>query len=386
MSPLITALATKLELVLARIHTAIAAKLDAADQAADSLLLEGKSAAEVRADVISNELAAINGRTGELPFFTQDGVPMALTPGPLLIQMKMAADDAAINTLKSATVSFSDVFSKWKRISHGNNLVFPHTPAELNSWSYDNGTDRISSTTNSASLIGIVSNDRFDSYEFEAILRSTAADDDGIGICAAFKQVGDREHTLSVMLDGGGLNEDTVVNGNVAKLMVVVNYNQGVANGRVTLANLPLGIPSQSWTGADLAAGVRVLVKRTVTNMLEVTCTRADGSAWPNPIFWTGPIPQLFQSKCPIGYLAFSQAGSTFENIKIPTAKLDIIDTRNLAVWRWNGTTWINAGSASDPNVLPQGRFYKNTEGANKSAYYLDFEGNFITLGSPGVL
>lgn len=381
----IATLSARLDALLVGIRDALAEKLGATATAVNSTLLGGKTAAQIRADVLSQELGNVIGRPGEFAIFSEESVPAALRASPLLKTVRLAADDTAINNLKAATVSFSEVFDKWKRISHGNNLVFPHTPSELNSWSYDSGTDRISSTTNSASLIGIISNDRFDSYEFEVVLRSTAADDDGIGVCAAFKQVGEREHTLSVMVDGGGLNEDTVVNGNVAKLMVVVNYNQGVANGRVTLANLPLGIPNQLWTGADLAAGVRVMVKRTLANVLEVTCTRADGSAWPNPISWSGAIPALFQNKCPIGYLAISQAGASFENIEIPTSKDDIVDTRDTTVWSWVNDTWVNNGQyTTNPSAMQRGLFYKDTVGFG--SYYLDLDGDMYKMGGPGTL
>lgn len=386
MSPLITALATKLELVLARIHTAIAAKLDAADQAADSLLLEGKSAAEVRADVISNELVAINGRTGELPFFTQDGVPMALGSAELLTQLRMANDDTIITNLKNASVPFSEIFNKWKRISHGSDGVFPSRPAELEGWSYNAATDSISSTINSVSMIGIISLDRFDSYEFETIMSSTAGDDDGIGMCLAFKKVGDKEHTLTVFLSTGGMDATgKVVNGQTPKFLVIVNAGQTAEQGLNVLASIELGTAASGFNGALYAAGIRVLAKRSPTGLIEITCTKADGSAWPNPVSWSGPLPEIFQGKCSIGYVSLSQPASTWQNIKLPTSKDDIVDMRDLTVWRYLNNNWVNAGKANDAGVLTPGRLYKNNIGTMGS-YYLDFEGNFITLGAPGVL
>ncbi|MNF02430.1 hypothetical protein D3C80_2015710 [compost metagenome] len=89
-------------------------------------------------------------------------------------------------------------------------------------------------------------------------------------------------------------------------------------------------------------------------------------------------------TKCPIGYVAISQPGATWQNVKLPTSKRDIIDTRDLTVWRYINNNWVNAGKANNPDVLSPGRLYKNTEG-NMAAYYLDFEGNFVTLGVPSI-
>ena len=380
-------LSAKFAALLVAIAGKINGKLDAGAKAADSALLDGKNITQVGAAAIAANLVGVNGRKGELPFFTQDGVPMALGSAELLTQLRMANDDTTIANLKSASVSFSEIFNKWKRISHGSNLVFPNIPAELDGWSYDSGTDRISSTINSVSLIGIISTDRFDSYEFETIMKSSAADDDGVGMCLAFKTIGSREYTLSVMISAGGISPaGGVVNGQLPLVMVAVNYGQGAANGQEILAVQNLGVPAQMWNnGADFAAGVRVVAKRTITNQLEITCTRADGSPWPTPFYWTGELPTIFQTKCPIGYLAISQPGATWQNVKLPTSKADIVDMRDLTVWRYLNNNWVNAGKANNAGVLTPGRLYKNNIGTMGS-YYLDFEGNFITLGVPNVL
>ncbi|MNZ25640.1 hypothetical protein D3C78_428100 [compost metagenome] len=381
-----TALSAKLSALLIAIRNKINGKLDVTAKAADSTKLEGSTLAQVSAKTVNENLAHVNGRKGELPFFTADGTPMALGGAELLTSLRMASDDTTINSLKASSVSFATIFNKWPRISHGSNGIFPSVPAELDGWSYDSGTDRISSTTNSTSLVGIISTDRFDSYEFETIMKSNAADDDGIGMCLAFKKIGDKEHTLTVIVSGGGLSPGGgVVNGQQPLILIAVNFNQGANNGMVVLAAQNLGIPAQNWNvGADLVNGVRVVAKRSAGGTFEVTCTRADGSPWPTPFYWTGNIPTQFLTKCPIGYVAISQPGATWQNVKLPTSKRDIIDTRDLTVWRYINNNWVNAGKANNPDVLSPGRLYKNTEG-NMAAYYLDFEGNFVTLGVPSI-
>ena len=390
MSPLISVLATKLEAVLAKIHTAISAKLDAEDQAADSLLLEGKSAAEVRADVISNELMTINGRPGEFAIFNEEGVPMALRPTQLLNKIRMVNDDATIDSLKSSSISFSTIFNEWSRISHGSGLASPATPSELTAWMYDDVNDRVVCTANTVSMVGFISKDRFEEYIFETIVKSTNADDDVVGIVLAYKKVGDIEHTLTLLIDAGGLaaNSTGITNGNLPKATVAYNFPRtiGIANGTQILYQQAMGIPAQSWgAGADLSAGLKIIAKRKVDKTFEIQVTRVDDSPLPTPIYWTGPIPDLFANACSIGYVAMSQQDSTWQNIRVPLSKEDVIDTRDTTVWKFVNDVWVNNGQfATDPNALQRGLFYKDTVGYG--SYFLDLEGDLYKMGGPGTL
>ena len=105
-------LSAKFAALLVAIAGKINGKLDAGAKAADSALLDGKNITQVGAAAIAANLGGVNGRKGELPFFTQDGVPMALGSAELLTQLRMANDDTTIANLKSASVSFCDIFNK----------------------------------------------------------------------------------------------------------------------------------------------------------------------------------------------------------------------------------------------------------------------------------
>lgn len=384
-----TQLSGKLDTLFKSISTKISSKLDLSSRATDSSKLEGKTLAQVGSSTVTDALAQVNGRKGEMAFFNQDGTPMALEGGEMVIQLRMASDDAAINTLKSATVSFQDIFNKWGRISHSNQLIFPHNVTEMNSWSYDEPTDSVMSTVNSGTMIGLISPDRFDQYTFETSFKSTNGDDDTIGMCAAFKKVGAREYTVSVLVSPRGMNPDGSYNTTgTPRIWCTVNYNQGVANGMVVLWTQELGIVASSWNAGEIAAGIKVKIVRRAGGLLEITSTRPDGSPWPNPVFATVQLPVMFLSKCSIGYLATSQPASTWLNFQVPTAKTDIVDTRDMTVWRWNNTTgtWVNAGKMSNPAVMIPGRIYKNTQPPLYEAYYLDFDGNLVTIGKPSQL
>lgn len=388
----IAELAAKFQTLLTKIHTAVASKLDATATAVNSDKLEGKSLSEVRslssADAVSqvaSDDAPRKGLRGEIAYFNEDNSPMAIKGMPLLKTVNLVASDADVATAKAATVPFSEIFNKWRRISHSPSGIFPANESELSGWSYDSVTDTVSSTINSATVIGLISNDRFGEYVFETIMKSTDADNDGVGFCLAFNKVGDREHTLIAMIDSGGLAGDgSIPNGDVPKLVLAVNYGQGASWGHQVIAQLPFGLAGQGWTGVDFAAGVKLIVKRMSVGMLEITCTRADGSPWPTPVYWTGEIPEQFSGPCAIGLVAFSQAGSSWEITQMPTIKRDIIDTRTMDVWRWNGNAWVIAGNLSDPDVMMPGRIYKNTFAAPYLSFYLDHDGSTYVLGGPG--
>lgn len=371
----ISALSSKLDTLLKRLHSTFTGKLDVDAQAADSALLEGKTAAEVRADVISNELATINGRPGEVAVFEQEGVAMSFKAMQLFKTVRIAATTAEADSLKAATISFADVFDKWKRISHGTTETSPSIPAELDGWSYNSSTDKVSSTLNSNSLIGLISNDRFDTYNFEVIMSSNVADDDAIGIMLAYKKVGAVEHTLMLVVDGGGLPSGQ------AKARLVYNNPRPSMN---VIFSTNLGIVNQTWdVGVDLSLGVRVVAKRKIDKTFEIEVTKADGSPWPTPVYWTGAIPDIFLSPCAIGYVAMSQEGATWENVSVPMVKSEIIDNSNGVVWRWQNNAWANAGTMDNESALQRGLIYKDS--VSNTAYFLDIDGEFHTLGASGV-
>lgn len=383
-------LSTRANALFVAIRNKIASKLDASATAVNSLKLEGKTLSQVRAEVISEELGQINGRKGDNVFFGEEGSPMSLVGGELLTKVRMGSTDIAIDKFKSTTQSFQEVFDTWLRTSHNTSLTFPANVSETNSWSYNPETDAIAATINSVTLAGFMSPYQFDEYVFEAIVKSTGSDDDIIGMCAAFKKVGGREHTVTVTVTSGGMTPATSssVNG-PPTIFITENAMQGAANGYKLLWSQELGVPRSHFNaGPDFPSGVRIRIKRTLAGMLEVTCTRADGSAWPNPVFTTVELPTRFKGKCSIGYVAMSQPASSWENITVPTIKTDIIDTRTMMVWRWNNnsSTWVNAGTIDDNTVMMPGRFYKNTEGPDYHTYYLDREGALVTVGKSDIL
>jgi hypothetical protein len=353
----------------------IGEKLGKTEQAADSKLLDGKTLAQITGNT--------QGRTGELPFIAQDNVAMAFAPAGLLTEFRMAGTDADIASMKTSVQLMSDVFAKWKRISHSDKGVFPAVPGELTSWAYDAPTDKVTCTINSGTVLGLVSPYAFDEYTFDVVVSSTGADDDGIGLILAFKNAGGVEHSLIAHITTGGLDWNGFNTTNLMpSLKIVKNMGQTLAQGLELVYTKNLGPARQTFPSIDFVAGVRIKAIRNANGTMSVQAMKPDGTNFSGgEVKWTGDIPELFKSKCPIGYYTYSQPQSTYTNITVPQPKSDIVDSRNMDLHRWNNTTgtWSVVGKAD--LLLPKGRLYKNTEG-NLDAFYLDLDGKFVKLGT----
>lgn len=376
MSNKLPALLASVRALTLSIQQAVGRKLDRTATAANSLKLGGKT---------FDELAAgTQGQNGELLFVDKDNVSMSFDPSSLVTEFRKASTAADVTRMKSDQLLMADVFNNWKRISHAGSGTFPAIPAELTGWTYDPVTDKVASTINSNGLIGLVSPYSYSEYTFDVVLSSTADDDDGIGLILAFKRVDGKEHTLCVMLHTGGMVWDT---GNSATIMpgvyIGINAVQQVSQGRVLLFEKLLGTPRGNFKDAPYTDGIRIKAVRTLAGQITVQVMKPDGTNWPSgEIKWTAQLPALFKSECPVGYFAVSQSGTTFKNLVVPTAKSDILDTRDNTVNRWNNTTqaWVAAGKASA--ALPKGRLYKNTETPFDTAF-LSLDGEFISVGAP---
>lgn len=374
----LAALQASVQALAVAIRDALTHKLGVSEAASDSVRLGGKTFAELTGNT--------QGLTGEAVFVDKDNTSMSFKPSALLTEFRKAPSDAEIARMKSTLQPMSEVFSKWKRTSHGTNGLFPSSPTELTSWTYDPVLDKIACSINSGSVLGLISPYSFDEYTFDVVLSSTNNDDDSMGLVLAFKTVAGIEHTLIAHVTPGGHNWDGYNTGALPpRLNIVINLGQTVAQGLKLVQTLPIGtLPRQTWLGADFKGGIRIRAIRNSNGTMSVQAMKPDGTDFPGgEVKWTGPIPDLFLSKCPIGYFSMSQPMTSYANITVPAPKSDIIDARNLDVHRWNTSTsaWAIAGKADA--ILPKGRLYKNTEGSLDTTF-LTLDGRFITMGSPG--
>lgn len=223
------------------------------------------------------------------------------------------------------------VFNSWYRFSHDSSGVQPAVPAELQAWAYNASTGAISNTTNSASFIGVVSEEKYDDYILNVSVRSTNSDDDCIGILLAWYKdpITGKEFTLSAvrspggtipwgvvynMSQGTGGGEKTIADGTLA-----VKWGNGVAGATAAAAGYVTNTPTDGWSGQATrwsTDGHTLIHAERTGDIIKVQT-----SDFQTPDTLTGlltidltsdPLLQKFRGPSQYGFDAYSQQDSTW--------------------------------------------------------------------------
>lgn len=223
------------------------------------------------------------------------------------INLTLVENRPLLNELTIPT--FKDVFENWYRFSHQGNTRFPYSQPETTTWKYDEETDSIRNTTNSATFIGLVSNTKVGDYKFETKVSSTNSDDDMIGVVAAFVKDPEtgKEDTLSILAYGTDTHTE--------HLRVLYNYYQGDEARTLTIAK------------SALKKGWDEIPARTLTVTRTGTMFKFEWSDYAGEADTAGSFEMdlndyawgdKFKGSVQFGYCAHSQAFSTWENIYRP--------------------------------------------------------------------
>lgn len=284
---------------------------------------------------------------------------------------------AEVEYQKGQEESFSDVFANWKRISHNDTDTYPASTSELSSWSYDDVNDSISCTVNSSTLVGFIAPEKFEDYSFEVLANSDQTDDDQIGICLAFVTSGGREYTLTALRNpqGNGI-------GAAERFQIVYNYRQSDAR-IITQTSSGLSTDSGGW--ATMATGLKIRAERS-GDTFAIKTTDHDGVDFVAAAELTvdlnsDPILSKFKGPMQYGYVAFSQANSTWETLARPIALDEIIDLENGVKWDYDGNDWSSSSIPVDQTSLTPRRFYFNE--ATQRLYVSDESGSPIRILLP---
>jgi len=273
------------------------------------------------------------GNAGDLTIISGDGTNTLSTKTILEVSDKFFDDSADMEEGKLDRPTNSDIFNTWRKISHDTSGTFPANQSEANSWSYNSGTDTISSTVNSSTFIGFVSKDKFKDFDHEATLSSTVADDDFIGLLVGYDRPSvDSEYSLTVYRTGGGVLSTSTYG-------LVYNYGQSdqavLVDGASTIT---VSGANNNW---DVTGQTKVLVEKrgkdlTFTTSQQPSTTLDTGTELTFDLS-SDSRTQRFVGKTRYGYVAQSQDAATFSNNTFtPTTPVKLI--------HFNGTETDNFG------------------------------------------
>ena len=163
----------------------------------------GLSAAQVEARI---DTTLPYGQLGEFVVSSVNNSNTYTTDFLVSVSDKIVDDDGALATELADTPSLADIFNTWDRFSHNTSLTFPANASEAAAWSYNAGTNTVSSTVNSGTVTGFYSPETYDDWTFETDLASAGTDNDIGFVVAGFviDPVTGYEYTLTVFRQTNG--------------------------------------------------------------------------------------------------------------------------------------------------------------------------------------
>jgi hypothetical protein len=250
------------------------------------------------------------------------------------VAKKLPRDGTAADTthLISFMETFKRVFESWKRVSRTASTTYNLTgdpysdeamPEEMNSWTFDEVNNRISSTINSVSLVGFISPEKFDEYTLETVLRSTSMDDDYIGLSIAHVQdAKGRWHDLSVLRVGMGSAPMIIAKDFQVNPTWVQNVYGGLKWPDGTVATGPRGVSNTGVGWGTFPAGCKLKVTR-ARDIITIETSQLGESGYltsAKTVVDLNSHPELAIFKGPqrFGYLCQSQPQATWEVLQRP--------------------------------------------------------------------
>lgn len=212
-----------------------------------------------------------------------------------------------------------EVFNSWGRFSGSLWFESGNFTGEANSWIYDSANSTIRSTINSATNLGLVSQEKLDYFTLEANCCSNNADDDLIGLIICYKR-------------------DLSIN----KAIVAYRSNYLTANWRllylednslVQLVNnssaLTKGFQNPDKQGWKASGPTRIRIERTKNIVSAVTSSFGSTELLESTRITfdltSNSKTQAFLDPCSYGYITYSQADTYYNDIVLTGGKTETI-------------------------------------------------------------
>ncbi|TPG60105.1 hypothetical protein [Ewingella americana] len=333
-------------------------------------------------------LPAVLGKNGQAIFISETNTLGKIVSDSIFRKLRLISSDDELTLEKQTIKSFKEVFDTWTRSAT--------VPAELSAWTYNANLDIIANTTNSSGFVGVASPDSYSNNVFEITLSSTNGDDDLIGIILAFARVGTKDYTLSAIRSVGGFG-----NGKTAGIWSIV-YNLSQPDQKIIFkksGELKWGNGGVGETGAEsgYVEGTAGQGWNAFPNGVSIKSTR-DGDSFkvittqlndPDNYVASSEISldlnsdavlAVFKGSASVGFMALSQAASSWKIKTFSGGPNTIIDSRNGGVlWSYDyaSSSWKQDTSYPIENAISAGRLYSNE--TTKALFYSE-PGDTINL------
>ncbi len=322
----------------------------------------------------------------------KDGV---FKPRPVVNQLGIIETDEELALQQEQKESFDVVFNQWQRFARkgDENPNNPYDdeayPSELTSWSYDADNDRIRSTVNSVSFIGFISNQRYNNYTLETILRSSNNDDDYIGLVIAHAtDVNGRTHTLDVMRSLMGAAPMGILKDRGIDNLVIRNVFSGLKwpDGSTATGSFAGNQNSGAYGWGNWPNGIRLKVTRE-DDIITIETSQINSTVYYEPAktvidLTSDPELAVFRGPQRYGYACQSQAGSTWDVLQRAGDRMSILDLRTMTQYDYVDGSW-QPKSTTVADLVTTGKLIPNWMHHNPTTgkyFYVDPANNILRL------
>lgn len=271
----------------------------------------------------------------------------------------MFRDDKEANLFMSSTIidnppSASEILNTWPRVDNRTWYSDPTTASGFASeWYYDATTDSFAYPTNVTQSEFILSPDKTDEFQFETVLSSTGADNDGIGLVVAGDQISGnvRMLVLWVHTGGDGSGETPARPKFSLRYADETNAQTNTTSHYEGMGDIIVGNDAITSTGSWGALGdIKVKVSRS-GNVVTALCTAFGGSTYLPESELTLDIStdlprngNTLTGPRRYGFATNSQADANFRDFFITSN--DVMDLTSVysantnTMWNFNAGTW----------------------------------------------
>lgn len=239
-------------------------------------------------------------------------------------------------------INMSEVFNNWPRFD-GNNYYINRKFAEGESkdWQLlDNGS-RVSMPTNTNLGNGLLSLDKYDSYEFEAVLTSSSTDDDMIGLIACSVVMNGKMYYLAITVDGLGAGTSKGCE------VIFMPGGEYISSSKVVLGSYDLGVIRSGWDNRFIK--VKIIRDGNIIKFYSSPWNsyELDSNSEVVVDLNSNDDLKIFKGKKPYGFLTWSQPDSTYLNVSFKGGLNEnrVIDITNFEYYDYNGTEWIKGNN-----------------------------------------